>query len=80
MEVPSLGVGIRAAAAAYDTAVATLDLSHSCHLCRSLWQRWIINPLSEARDGTHILLETILVLNQLNHNGNSLVNIFKIIF
>ena len=29
------------------------------------------NPLNEARDQTHILLDTSWVLNPLSHNGNS---------
>ena len=29
------------------------------------------DPLSQTRDGTHILSETTLGLNLLNHNGNS---------
>ena len=32
------GGGIRAAAEAYPTAIATLDLSRICDLCCSLWQ------------------------------------------
>ena len=58
MEVPRLGGGIRAAASAYTTATATLDLTHICNLCCSLWQPWILNQLSKARDQTHILTET----------------------
>ena len=40
---------IGAAAVAYTTAMATLDLSHICNLCCSLRQHWILNPLSQAR-------------------------------
>ena len=29
-----------------------------CDLYRSSWQRWILNPLSEARDQTCILIDT----------------------
>ena len=39
--------------------MATLDPSRICDLCCSLWQRWIPNPLSEARDGTCILTEAM---------------------
>ena len=43
------------------TAVkATPDLSHTCDLHCSSRQRWILNPLAEARDQTHILTETML--------------------
>ena len=69
MEVPSLGVGSELQLPAYTTATATPDLSHICDLCCSL--RTILNPLSEARDGTHILMDTSQVLNLLSHNGNS---------
>ena len=41
------------------------------HLDCSLQQHQILNPLSEARDRTHILMDTSLVLNPLNHNRNS---------
>ena len=34
-------------------------------------QLWILNPLSEAREQTHILVDTCWVLNLLSHNGNS---------
>ena len=50
---------IVAAAATYATAMATLDLSCICDLCHSLWQCWILKPLSEARDWTCILTDNI---------------------
>ena len=40
---------------AYTTATATLDPSCVWDLRHSSWQRWILNPLSEARDPTHNL-------------------------
>ena len=44
---------------AYTTATATWDLSLIWDLwCHSLWQRWIFNPLSEARDWICILTDT----------------------
>ena len=56
MEVPGLGVDLKLQLQlqAYATAVATPDLRCICDL------HWILNPLSEARDQTHILMETIL--------------------
>ena len=36
-----------AEAEAYAPATAMLDLSRICDLCFSLWQRWILNPLSK---------------------------------
>ena len=50
---------IQAATESNPTAMATLDRSLICELCHSLWQHWILNPMSEARDQTHILTETI---------------------
>ena len=34
------------------------DLSHICNLHHSSWQHQILNPWSEARDQTHILMGT----------------------
>ena len=34
----------------YTTGTATQDLTCVCDLHHSSWQRWILNPLSEARD------------------------------
>ena len=45
---------------AYAAATTTLDLSHICDLYCSLQQHQILNPLSEARDQAHILMETTL--------------------
>ena len=50
---------IGAAAAGLHHSHATLDLSHIFNLCHSLGQRQVLNPLSEARDGTRILMETV---------------------
>ena len=41
-------------------ATATWDLSCIYDLHCSLQQHWILNPLSKARDQTHILTETML--------------------
>ena len=56
MEVPRLGVKLELQLPAYTTATATWDLSHICNLDHSSWQCWILNPLSEARDQTCILM------------------------
>ena len=53
---------IGAAAEAYATATATWDLSLIYNLHCSLWQYGIPNPLSEARDGTHILKDTMSLI------------------
>ena len=56
MEVPRLGDELEMQLLAYTTVPAMLDPSGLCDLRRSLWQRQILNPLSEARDGTCILM------------------------
>ena len=56
---------------AYTTATAMPDPSHACTLHRRPWQHWTLNPWSEARDRTHILMDTGQVLNPLSHNRNS---------
>ena len=43
---------------AYATATAMWNPSHICDLHHSSWQHWIPNPLSKARDQTHILGNT----------------------
>ena len=72
VEGPRLAVESGLQLPAYATATAMLGLSHICNLHRSSWQHWILNPLSEASDRTHILMDTSCVCNQLSHKGNSL--------
>ena len=72
MEVPRLGVESELQLPAYTTATATQDLRRLCDLHHSSWQCWILNPLSEARDGTCILIDPSRVQNPLSHDGNSL--------
>ena len=62
MEVPRLGVKSELQLLAYTTATARPDLSHICKLHHSSQQCWILNPLSMARDQTHILVDTGWVL------------------
>ena len=52
MEVPRLVVELEMQLLAYTTAASTPDLRHVCNLHHSSQQRWILNPLSEARDRT----------------------------
>ena len=42
---------------AYTTATAMWDPNHVCDLHHSSQQCWIVNPMSEARDGTRILMD-----------------------
>ena len=69
MEVPGLGVGLELQLPAYATATAMPEQS-ICNLYHSSRQHWILNPLSEARDQTHILTDTMSGSCPLSHNGN----------
>ena len=57
MEVPRLGVELELQLPAYTTAIATPDPSGVYDLHHSSWQRQILNPLSEAWDGTGVLMD-----------------------
>ena len=57
-EVPRLGVESELQLPACTTATATLDPSWVCDLHPSSQQRQILNPLSEARDGTLVLMDS----------------------
>ena len=57
MEVPRLGVESELWLLAYTTATATPDPSHIWDLHHGSQQRWNLNPLSEARDRTCILMD-----------------------
>ena len=70
MEVPRLGVESELLLLPADTT-AMLDQSLICDLHHSLPQCQILNPLSKARERTHILMDTSRVLNLLSHSGNS---------
>ena len=62
MEVPRLGVKLELLLRAYNRATSMQDLSRICDLHCSLWQHQILNPLIEAREGTHILMDPRQVL------------------
>ena len=55
-EVSRLEVQSELQLGACATATAMPDPSHVCHLHHRSWQRWILNPLSKARDRTHNLM------------------------
>ena len=71
MKVPRLGLKLEVQLPAYTTATATPDPSCILELCCSSRQRWILTPLSKARDRTSMLTDTSLVLKPLSHNRNS---------
>ena len=56
MEVPRLGVELELQLPAHARATAMPDPSCVCNLHHSSRQRWILNPLSEARGRTHHLM------------------------
>ena len=73
MEVPGLGVE-----SAYATAIATWYRSHICNLHHNSLQYLILNPLCEARDGPHIVMDTsrfITAEPQWELPGNSILTI-----
>ena len=55
MEVPTIGIKSALQLPAY--ATGTQDPSRVCSLHHSSWQCQILNPLSEARDRAHILMD-----------------------
>ena len=60
MEVPRLGVALELQLPAYSTATATPDPSRVCDiLCSSRQCQIVVNPLSEARDQTPILIHEL---------------------
>ena len=61
MEVPRLRVKSELQLLATATAMATWDLSHVYRLHHRSQQRWIVNPLNEARDWTYVLMDTMPV-------------------
>ena len=56
VEVPRLGVSSELQLPAYTTATATPDLSRICDLHHSSQQRLVLNPLSEAKHRTCVLM------------------------
>ena len=57
MEVPRLGVESDLQLLVYTTTIATPDPNCICNLYYSLWQCWILNPLSKARYWTWVLVD-----------------------
>ena len=71
MGTSRLGVESELQLPAFATATAMWDWSCVCDLYHSSWQCQILNPLSEARDQTHILMDASQVCQPLSHDGNS---------
>ena len=59
MEVPRLGVKLELQLPGCTTATATLDLNLTCDLHHTSWQLRILNPLSEPRTQTCILMDSL---------------------
>ena len=57
MEVSRLGVKLELQPLAFATAIAMQDLGRICDLHHSSWQQRILNPVSEARDQTRVLMD-----------------------
>jgi len=64
MEVLGLGVELELQLPACTTATEMHDPSQVCNLHHSSRQRGILNPLSEARDPTCILMDASRVANR----------------
>uniref|UniRef100_A0A4X1T6U6 4-aminobutyrate--2-oxoglutarate transaminase n=1 Tax=Sus scrofa TaxID=9823 RepID=A0A4X1T6U6_PIG len=71
MEVPRPGVQSELQLLACTTASATQNPSCICNLHHSSRPCGILNPQSEARGRTHILVDAPRVLNPLSHNRTS---------
>ena len=77
MDVPRLGIKSELQLPVYTTVTATPDPSGICNLHHSSRQssRLTLNPQSEVRDQTHVLMDTSRIHNLLSHNGNSLAGL-----
>ena len=57
-EVPRPGVELELQLLVYTTAIAMQDQSCICDLYQSSWQCQILDPLCEAKDRAHVLMDT----------------------
>ena len=73
---PGQGVQSELQPLAYTIATATQHLSHVCIPYHSSRQHQILNPLSEAKGRTHILMDTSWVRYPLSQKGKSLSRSF----
>ena len=80
LEVPWLGVESEMKLQAYVRATAAWDPSHIFDLSHSLQQRQILNPVTEVRDWTRIVMDTSRGLNPVSYKGNSSLALLLIKF
>ena len=60
---------------AYAIATAMRNPNHICKLHHGLQQRWILNPLSEARDQTCILKDIRFIKTELQQELQNLLQV-----
>ena len=72
IEVSRLEVESELQLLAYATATATTDQSLVCDLLHTPQQHWVLNPLSEARDQSCILMDASLICFPLSQERNSI--------
>ena len=76
MEVPRLRIESELHLPTCAAATATPDPSLVCDLHHSSQQLHILNPLSKARDQTHIFMDPSRVHQPLSYEGNSSLRTF----
>ena len=77
MEFPRLRIESELQPPAYARATATSDLSRVCNLHHSSQQCWILNPLSEARDRTWVLMDASQIHFHWATTGTPLILYFE---
>ena len=77
MKVLRLGAKSELQLPAYTTTTAMPDPRCIYDLYHSSWQHWILNPLSDVRDQTHILMDIIQVYYHRATMGTSCTLIFQ---
>ena len=80
MEVPRIAAESELQLLATATATETRDLSCICNLHHSCQQCWILNPLSEAQDRTHVLMVTSWIRFHCSTTGTPQISFWKIFF
>ena len=80
MKVPMLAVELELQLLACATATAKLGPSLICNLHHSSWQCRILNPLSEARDQTRILMDPSQMHFCCATTGTPLIYLFIYLF